>query len=309
MNRSMKEAYGQSLLSLMGQNEKIFLIDASQEMDKSLSKIQTSYPDRFIEAGLSEQDMVGVGAGLVREGFIPVISSSSCYGILRAYEQMRNAVSLQQANVKFILTNAGLSAGEEGAMHQSIEDLAIMRVLPHFNVFIPADYFEAKAVIKKSMEINGPTYIRLARPETKVFFNEYIDFIPGKGKVIKEGRDITIVVCGIMLEVAIEVMEILEGKYISVELLNLPSIKPFDHQLVIDSVRKTQKVITVEEHSVIGGLGSIVNDTLVKENITDLKIDNIGLNDCFGRTGNYKDLLNFYGLNKESIAERSFNLF
>lgn len=251
--------------------------------------------------GISEADMITTAAGLSTCGKIPFASSFAIFAAGRAFEQVRNSVAYPKLNVKIAATHAGLTVGEDGATHQAIEDLSLMRSIPNMVVLNPSDAVETKQAIFTAAEYNGPVYIRLGRMSVPVLHDENYKFEIGKGEVLKEGADVTIIATGIMVSMALEAAEKLKAENINAEVVNIATIKPIDSELIVKEAKKTGKIITAEEHSIIGGLGSAVAEVLVKEYPAKVKM--IGVNDVFGHSGTPDSLLEHYGLTADAIVE------
>ena len=298
-----RESYGKILEKLGAKYPNLVVLDADLVGATKTGYFQNSYPDRHFDCGIAEANMMGVAAGLASEGFIPVVSSFAMFASGRAYEQIRNSVGYPALNVKIIATHGGVSVGEDGATHQCNEDIALMRTIPGMTVVCPADGVETEEAVKAVLEINGPVYMRLGRANVPQFNDsKNYSFTLGKGITLKEGKDITIVATGLCVYESLLAAELLKGKGIDAEVINIHTIKPIDKELLISSAKKTGKVVTVEEHSTIGGLGSAVCDTLSENAPTPtLKI---GVPDEYGRSGSASQLLDHYGLTSEKIASR-----
>lgn len=260
-----------------------------------------AYPDRHFNCGIAEADMMSVAAGLSTMGLVPFASSFAMFAAGRAFEQVRNSIGYPHLNVKIGATHAGISVGEDGASHQCCEDFALMRVIPGMTVICPADDVEARQVVKAAYEMDGPVYMRFARLATEVFHNEDYQFEIGKAEVIRAGSDVSIIACGLMVPEAMAAAEQLAAKGISAEVINMATIKPLDEAAVLATAKKTGKVITVEEHSIIGGLGEAVCSVLSEQLPTPVR--RIGVNDEFGHSGPGADLLVQFGLCADHIAQ------
>ena len=300
--KAMREGYGETLVELGRENENIVVLDADLSGSTKTGMFAKEFPERFFNMGIAEQDMVAVAAGLATVGKIPFASSFAMFASGRAWEIVRQAVCLGNKNVKICATHGGITVGEDGATHQALEDIAITRVLPHLSVIVPADYYEAKSAVEFAARHVGPVYIRMTRSSSPVLFGEDYQFEYGKVRVLKEGSDITVFACGIMVAQSLEAAKILEGRGISVKVVNVSTIKPIDVEGIIDAVKDTKLAVTVEEHNVIGGLGGAVSEVL-SENFP-IKLKRIGIEDRFGRSGKADDLLKYFGLDAESIAEK-----
>ena len=285
-----RESYGNALKELAEEFPQLVVLDADLAAATKTGIFKKAYPDRHIDCGIAECNMVGIAAGLASVGKIPFVSSFAMFAAGRAYEQVRNSVGYPQLNVKIGATHAGITVGEDGATHQCNEDLALMRTIPGMVVMCPSDDVEAKAAVRAALEYQGPVYIRFGRAAVPVI-NDKPDykFEIGKGTVVREGSDVTIVGAA----------EKLAAEGVSAEVVNICTIKPLDEKIIIDSARKTGKVVTVEEHSVIGGLGSAVCDCLSANLPTPVK--KIGMQDVFGESGSASALVAKYGLDAEGV--------
>ena len=294
--KATRVGYGEALVELGAENEKIVVLDADLSCSTMTNGFAKAYPDRFFNCGIAEANMVTLAAGLSTTGLIPFCSTFAVFAS-RCFEQIRNGVCYSHLNVKFAFTHAGITVGEDGGTHQAIEDLAIMRSLPGMTILCPCDAEEAKRAVRAAAEIDGPVYLRLARLATPVF-SDGMPFEVGKANVLREGRDVAIITCGLMVEGCMKAAELLKEQGIDAEVVNMHTIKPLDEGIVRELAAK-MPLITVEEHSVIGGLGDAVA-AVVAEHGGRLK--KIGINDCFGQSGKPAELLDFYGLTPEKIA-------
>ncbi len=300
-------AYGKTLLELGKENANIVVLDADLSGSTQTKFFAKEFPDRFFNMGIAEQNMIGAACGLSSTGKIPFASSFAMFACGRAWEFVRNSVCHNQFNVKVCATHAGLTVGEDGGSHQIIEDLAIMRVIPHMTVIVPADATEAKFATRAIAEYFGPVYMRLGRSNVPVLFDEKtFEFKIGKAQVIKPGIDVSIFACGVMVSRALWAQEILLNEGISAEVINISTIKPIDTETILNSVRKTGCAVTCEEHNIIGGLGDAVASVLSEHHPVPLK--KIGVEDKFGQSGKSDELLVHYGLTKEKIAEAAKEL-
>ncbi len=295
-----RESYGSELAKLGAENQNIVVLDADLTKSTKTSVFGEQFPERHINCGIAEANMACVAAGLATTGKIPFMSSFAMFVSGRAYEQIRNSIAYPQLNVKIGATHAGITVGEDGASHQCIEDIALMRVLPGMVILNPADDIEAKACVRAAVEHDGPVYLRFGRSAVPVI-NDTPDykFEIGKGTVLREGKDITIVATGLCVDSAITAAKLLEADGIDAEIINICTIKPLDGALIAESAKKTGKVITVEEHSVIGGLGSAVCDALAELHPTVVK--KLGLQDTFGQSGTADQLMEHYGLDGKGV--------
>ncbi len=298
-----RESYGNALVALGAENPNVVVLDADLAAATKTGVFQKAYPDRHIDCGIAESNMVGVAAGLATAGKIPFVSSFAMFVAGRAFEQVRNSVGYPHLNVKIGATHAGITVGEDGASHQCNEDIALMRTIPGMVVMCPADDIEAKAAVKAAAEYEGPVYMRFGRAACPVI-NDRPDyqFEIGKGTVVKEGKDLTIVATGICVGNALEAAKLLEAEGINAEVINICTIKPLDEELIVRSARKTGKVVTAEEHSVIGGLGSAVCDALCKA--YPVPVMKIGMQDVFGESGSAEALVEKYKLDGKGIYQQ-----
>lgn len=302
-----RDAYGQALVELGAKDSNIVVLDADLSGSTQTKHFAKAYPERFFNMGIAENNMIGVAAGLARAGKIPFASSFAMFAIGRAWEFVRNSVAHNHLNVKVCATHAGLTVGEDGASHQIVEDIAIARVIPTMTVIVPADATEAYQAIYKIAEYEGPCYVRLGRAKTPVLLDSSYQFQIGKSIVLREGKDITLIACGMMVARAMQAAEELSKQGISAELINSASIKPFDSETLIKSALKTSAVISIEEHSVIGGLGEVVASTLLEANV-GAKFMRMGVQDQFGQSGDAIQLLDHYGLSIADIVNNSIKL-
>ena len=298
-----RESYGNALKELATEGaDKLVVLDADLSAATKTGIFKKEYPKRHINCGIAEANMICVAAGMSTMGLVPFASSFAMFAAGRAFEQVRNSIGYPHLNVKIGATHAGISVGEDGASHQCCEDFALMRAIPGMVVICPADDVEAKQAVKAAYKYNGPVYLRFGRLAVPVFHNDDYKFEIGKGEVIAEGSDITIIANGLMVAEAIDAGKILAEKGISAEIINIATIKPLDEELVIASAKKTGRVITVEEHSIIGGLGEAVCSLLSEKCPTPVK--RIGVNDEFGHSGPAVDLLKQFGLSADNIAKQ-----
>lgn len=300
MGKATREAYGEALRELGGQNENIVVLDADLSGSTKTAMFKKEYPTRFFNAGIAEQNMIGTAAGLAAAGKTAFASTFAVFATGRAFEQIRNSVCYPKLNVKVAATHAGLTVGEDGATHQAIEDVAIMRALPNMTVLVPADAAEAKAVVRWAAEYNGPVYIRLGRSGVPDVFDETYEFKFGKAVTLKEGKDVTLIGMGIMTSAALEAAEMLAEEGISATVLNMPTIKPIDEDAIVAAANATGAIVTCEEHNIIGGLGSAVAEVLAEK--ASARLVRIGVKDTFGESGKPADLLKKYGLTAADIV-------
>ncbi len=298
-----RESYGNALKELGAENPNVLVLDADLAGATKTGVFKKAYPDRFFDCGIAEGNMVGIAAGLATTGKIPFCSTFAMFAAGRAFEQVRNSVGYPHLNVKIAATHAGISVGEDGATHQCNEDIALMRTIPGMVVLNPADDVEARAAVKAAAEYEGPVYLRFGRLAVPVFNDEAnYKFEIGKGILLKEGTDLTIVATGLCVNSALEAAEKLAAEGISAEVINIHTIKPLDEEIILKSAKKTGKVVTAEEHSVIGGLGSAVCDVLSEKLPTPVK--KIGVYDVFGESGPAVKLLEKYKLDGAGVYEQ-----
>ena len=299
-----RESYGNALVEVGKAHEDLIVLDADLAGATKTSIFQKVFPERHIDCGIAEANMAGIAAGLATCGKVPFMSSFAMFAAGRAFEQVRNSIGYPHLNVKIGATHAGISVGEDGATHQCNEDIALMRTIPGMVVINPCDDVEARAAVKAAYEYVGPVYLRFGRLAVPVINDEETyKFEIGKGIVMKEGTDVTIIATGLCVGESLEAAKRLEADGISAEVINIHTIKPLDEELVIASAKKTGKVVTVEEHSVIGGLGSAVCDALSAKAPT--QVLKIGVNDTYGESGPAKELLEKYGLTQNNIYEQT----
>ena len=296
-----RQSYGEALVELGAAHDDFVVLDADLAVATQTGKFKAAYPDRFIDVGIAEQNLMGVAAGIATTGRKVFASTFAMFAAGRAFEQVRNSIGYPHLHVVIGATHAGMSVGEDGATHQCNEDLALMRAIPGMTVIVPADDVEAKAAVRVAYEAEGPVYVRLGRLPVPVIHKDDYHFELGRGVVEREGSDVTVVACGLEVSAALEAAKTLADKGLSCEVINMATIKPLDGDLIVASARKTRRVVTVEEHSVIGGLGSAVCDLLCEACPTPVK--KIGVNDVFGESGPALDLLAKYGLDGAGVAE------
>ena len=296
-----REAYGKALVELGEQNKKVVVLDADLAGATMTKYFKAAHPDRFFDCGIAEANMMNIGAGLSTMGLVPFCSTFAMFGAGRAYEQIRNSIAYPKFNVKICCSHAGVSVGEDGGSHQAIEDIGLMRLIPGMTVIVPADANEARKATFALAEFQGPAYMRLARLATPVF-EEDSPFEIGKANVLREGKDAAVFACGLMVNEALEAAKLLAAEGIEISVINVHTIKPIDAACVTEYAQKCGNVITVEEHSVIGGLGDAVADVLMGK--VCCKFRKIGVNDQFGQSGKASDVLREYGLTADQIAAK-----
>ena len=295
-----REAYGSALAEFGARYENLVVLDADLAEATKTIKFKKAFPERFIDCGIAEGNMMAVAAGLAAAGKIPFASTFAMFAAGRAFEQIRNAIAYPHLNVKIGATHAGISVGEDGATHQCLEDIATMRAVPGMVIVNPADAVEARAAVEAAINYVGPMYMRFGRLAVPTLFDGSYKFELGKGIILREGTDVTLVATGLMVHEAIAAGELLANEGISARIVNIHTIKPLDRELILDSARKTGAIVTAEEHNIIGGLGSAICELLSEELPTP--VIRIGTNDVFGRSGNVPSLLEAYGLTAANIA-------
>ena len=302
-----RDSYGNALKELAREHDNIVVMDADLAEATKTIVFKKEFPNRHFDCGIAEQNMISAAAGLSTTGVVPFVSSFAMFAAGRAFEQIRNSVAYPKNNVKICASHAGISVGEDGASHQCCEDIALMRTLPNMVVMCPADDVEARAAVKAAYEYEGPVYMRLGRLAVPVFNEEEgFEFEIGKGQVVHEGNDITIIANGLMVYEAIVAAESLKEAGIDAMVINMATVKPLDEELVLAAAQKCGKVVTAEEHSVIGGLGEAVAAVLSEKLPTPVK--RVGVNDVFGRSGPAGEVLKYYGLTAENIANAAKEL-
>ena len=302
-----RQSYGEELVELGKEHDDFVVLDADLAAATKTGLFKAAFPDRHVDCGIAEQDLMGIAAGIAAAGHKDFASSFAMFAAGRSFEQVRNSIGYPHLDVKIGATHAGLSVGEDGATHQCCEDIALMRTIPGMTVIVPSDDVEARAATRAAYEMDGPVYLRFCRLATSVVNDrpDY-DFKVGKAYVLREGTDVTIVACGLMVEQALEAARQLEASGVSAEVINAPTVKPLDAETIVASARKTGWVVTAEEHSVIGGLGSAVCDVLSEQH--PVPVRKVGVEDTFGESGPAVEVLKKYGLTAEHVAEAALSL-
>ncbi|OGQ74957.1 MAG: transketolase [Deltaproteobacteria bacterium RIFOXYA2_FULL_42_10] len=295
-----REVYGDTLSELGAVNKNIVVLDADLSGSTKTSVFAKKFPDRFFNMGVSEADMMGTAAGLSTCGKIPFASTFAIFASGRAWEQVRQSIAYPKLNVKIVASHGGITVGEDGASHQAIEDIALMRCIPNMTVIMPCDGIETKSVIHEIVKYNGPVYVRVARGKFPVVMPEDYKFSIGKGVVVRNGKDATIIAMGLMVSHAIEAAAMLEKEGLNIRVINMSTIKPIDRDLIIKAAKETGAIITAEEHSIIGGLGEAVAGVVAEEFPVPMK--RVGIQDKFGQSGLAEELLAHYGLMPKDIA-------
>lgn len=300
MAKATREAYGGTLKELGAKIPEIVVLDADLSASTKTAVFAKAFPDRFFDTGIAEGNMMSVAAGLAASGKIPFASTFAVFGAGRAYEQIRNSICYPNLNVKVAVTHAGLTVGEDGATHQMLEDIALMRALPNMTVVVPADAAETAQVIRWAASYQGPVYIRMGRAKVEDVISPDAEFVPGKSTTLADGSDITIMACGIMTQQALQAAKMLAEEGISARVINMSSIKPIDEEAIVKAAKETGAIVTCEEHTVMGGLGSAVAEVVVRQCPVPLAM--VGTEDVFGQSGKASEVLKVYGLTPEHIA-------
>ena len=306
MGKATRDAYGEALKELGAQNPDIVVLDADLSASTKTQVFAKAYPDRFFDTGIAEANMMGVAAGLAAAGKIPFASTFAVFGAGRAYEQIRNSICYPKLNVKVAVTHAGLTVGEDGATHQMLEDITLMRALPNMTVIVPADAAETKAAVKWAASYKGPVYIRMGRAKCEDIMPDNKPFVPGKSITLRDGNDVTFIACGIMTAKALRAAETLEKQGISARVINMSSIKPIDEEAIVKAAEETGAIVTAEEHTVKGGLGGAVAEVLALKK--PCLMDMVGTEDTFGQSGKADELLEVYGLTAEHLVSSALHL-
>lgn len=304
--KSLRVAYGEALVELGKQNDNVVVLDADLSHATRTDIFKAEFPDRFYDFGIAESNLICAATGFAHSGLIPFASTFAMFGAGRAFEQVRNSVAYVGANVKLGMTHSGLSVGEDGGSHQTIEDIALMRVIPGMTVLVPCDANEMKKAVFAAAKINGPVYIRVGRPEVEIVTEEETPFEVGKANVLKEGKDVAIFATGLMIQESLIAAENLKEQGIDAAVVNFHTIKPFDKETVLKYADKCGAVVTAEEHSIIGGLGSAVAEVLAGN--SSAKFDRVGINDKFGKSGKPAELFAEYEIDSKAIENKCKNL-
>lgn len=299
--KNTRDGYGDALIELGEKDERIVVLDADLAKSTQTERFKLKWPKRFIDCGVAEQNLMTVAAGLAATDKIVFASTFAMFATGRAYDQVRNTIAYSNLNVKICATHGGITVGEDGSSHQALEDITLMRIIPGMKVIVPADYFETREAVKAIAYLEGPAYVRLGRPKVPIIFDEDYQFEFGKALLMRPGKDVTILACGFMLHMAVLAAEELAQEGIEAEVINLHTIKPLDKEGILASAAKTGRVITCEEHGVLGGLGGAVAELLGEEMPLPLRM--IGVRDCFGTSGSAEDLMEHFGLDARHIAE------
>ena len=296
-----RQSYGEELVELGRDNKSIVVLDADLAAATKTGLFKKAFPERFFNMGISEQDMISTAAGLAAAGKVPYASTFAMFATGRAYDQIRNSICYPKLNVKICATHAGISVGEDGATHQMLEDISLMRTLPNMTVISVSDDTQTKWAVREISKIDGPVYLRLCRLASPIIYEGNQEFEIGKGVQIGEGTDATVIATGLMVSEAIKAKEELEKQGVNIRVVDIHTIKPIDKELIVKCAKETKRVITIEDHSIIGGLGSAVCEVLAEEYPT--KVTRIGMKDEFGKSGKAEKLLEYYGLNAKRIID------
>ena len=309
MNENIKKAtrqsYGEALLELGKENEKIVVFDADLSTATKTNLFAKEFPNRFFDMGIAEQNMISTAAGMATCGKIPYASTFAVFAAGRAYDQIRNSVCYPKLNVKICATHAGVTVGEDGATHQMIEDISLMRTLPNMTVISTSDDIQTKWAVKEISKITGPVYLRLSRLATPIIYDENQKFELGKAIQFGEGTDATIFATGVTVSEALRAQEILKQDGISVRVVDIHTIKPIDKEMVVKCAKETKKLISIEDHNIIGGLGSAISEVLTEE--YPAKLTRLGINDTFGKSGKAEELMKYFGITAKDIVNQFKN--
>jgi len=299
--KSTRDGYAAALLELGEKNENVVVLDADLAKSTQTEKFKQRFPERFVDCGVAEQNLMATAAGLAATGKTVYASTFAIFATGRAYDQVRNTIAYSNLDVKICASHGGITVGEDGSSHQALEDIALMRAVPRMKVIVPADYYETREAVKAVAEIEGPVYVRIGRPKVPVLFGEDYRFELGKALILRPGRDVTVLACGFMLHKALEAAEELAAEGLEAEIIDLHTIKPLDREVILASAARTRRVITCEEHSVLGGMGGAVAELLGEEMPTPMR--RIGMKDTFGTSGKAEELVEHFGLGSRHIAE------
>ena len=299
--KATRQSYGEALVELGRENNNVVVLDADLANATKTGMFKKEFPERFFDMGIAESDMIATAAGFATCGKIPFASTFAVFATGRAYDQIRNSICYPNLNVKICATHCGITVGEDGATHQMLEDINLMRGLPNMTVLSPSDDIQAKWAVKEAAKIEGPVYIRFGRASTPILYDESTRFELGKAVQIGEGKDATVFATGIMVAEALKAKEELIKEGIDIRVIDIHTIKPIDKDIIIKSAKETNKLISIEEHSIIGGLGSAISEVLSEE--YPAKLTRMGMKDCFGKSGSASELLKYFGLTSKEIIE------
>lgn len=300
--KATRQSYGETLVELGKENENIVVLDADLATATKTIEFAKKFPERFFDIGIAEADMIGTAAGMATCGKIPYASTFAVFAAGRAYDQIRSSVCYPDLNVKICATHAGITVGEDGATHQMLEDINLMRGMPNMHVFCPSDDVQTKWLIKEISKIQGPCYVRLCRLATPDIYNENQKFEIGKMVQIGEGTDATIFATGVTVSEAISAQKELKEKGINIRVIDVHTIKPLDEEMIIKCAKETKRLISVEDHNIIGGIGSAISEVLTDKFPT--KLERMGINDTFGKSGNAKELLKYFKIDSQAIIDK-----
>ena len=306
MGKATRESYGMALVELGRENNNVVVLDADLSKSTKTADFKKEFGERFFNVGIAEQNLMGMAAGLANVGCVPFASTFAVFATGRAFEIIRNSICYPKVNVKIAATHAGITVGEDGGSHQSVEDIALMNSLPNMTVIVPADHREAMQATKAAAEMYGPVYLRFGRCNTEDIFGDDYKFEIGKGTEIRAGNDVTVIATGMMVQKAIEASKALKIEGINVRVINMSTIKPIDREIIIKAAKETKGIVTAEEHSIIGGLGAMVSQVVCNECPTKVKM--VGIQDTFGESGTPNELMEKYGLTAEKIIEEIRNI-
>ena len=301
MKKATRQSYGEALLELGRKNKNIVVLDADLAGATKTELFAKEFPDRFFDIGIAEADMIGTAAGLSTCGKIPYVSTFAMFAAGRSYDQIRNSICYPNLNVKICATHAGITVGEDGATHQMIEDLSLMRTIPNIKVLSPSDDMQTKWIISEISKIEGPVYVRLARLATEEIYDEKQKFEIGKAVQHGDGIDGTVFATGVTVQEALNAQKELKEKGINIRVVDMFSIKPIDKEIIIKSAKETRKLVSIEDHNIIGGLGSAISEVLTEE--YPAKLIRLGIKDTFGRSGKAEELMEYYGIKSEDIIK------
>ena len=306
MGKATRESYGMALVELGRENNNVVVLDADLSKSTKTADFKKEFGERFFNVGIAEQNLMGMAAGLANVGCVPFASTFAVFATGRAFEIIRNSICYPKVNVKIAATHAGITVGEDGGSHQSVEDIALMNSLPNMTVIVPADHRETMQATEAAAEMYGPVYLRFGRCNTEDIFGDDYKFEIGKGTEIRAGNDVTVIATGMMVQKAIEASKALEIEGINVRVINMSTIKPIDREIIIKAAKETKGIVTAEEHSIIGGLGAMVSQVVCNECPTKVKM--VGIQDTFGESGTPNELMEKYGLTAEKIIEEIRNI-
>lgn len=300
--KATRQSYGEILVELGKENEKIVVLDADLAAATKTDKFSKEYPERFFDIGIAEADMMGTAAGFATCGKIPYASTFAIFAAGRAYDQVRNSICYPNLNVKICATHAGVTVGEDGATHQMLEDIALMRVLPNMKVFCPSDDIQTRWLIKEISKVDGPCYVRLCRLATPIIYDEKQKFEIGKMIQIGDGNDATVFATGVTVSEAIKAQEELKNKGINIRVIDVHTIKPIDEDMIIKCAKETKRLISIEDHNVLGGMGSAISEVLTEK--YPVELERMGIHDTFGKSGKAEDLMKYFKIDSDSIIEK-----